>query len=223
MSHKKFYVKAGFLWLLHLPAAKQSSFAFGGKRYAYFRHRYNVTWLNERRVEIPVARAVLAEKAGAHVLEVGNVLPCYDTSLTHTVIDKYESSARPGFFQADAETFTDGAPYDLIISISTLEHVGWDETPRDEDKIGRTIRHLRGLLAPGGELVFTAPVGYSPPLDRLVDEGEGFIDRRSLRRVNALNEWEEAEWSAVKGTAFHRPYPFANALVVARISALSIG
>lgn len=222
MSHKRYYFKAGCLWLANAHRDKRRSFFFRGAEYAYFHHLYNVTWLNERRVEVPIARAVLAERAGARILEVGNVLSCYDASATHTVIDKYERSRRPNVIQADAEHFAEGGPYDLIISVSTLEHVGWDETPRDEGKIGRTVRHLRTLLAPGGELIFTAPIGYSPPLDRVVDEGAGFTERRCLRRINALNEWEETEWSAVKRAAFHRPYPFANALVVARLSPLSI-
>lgn len=176
-----------------------------------------MTWLNERCVEIPIMRDVMARHEGERVLEVGNVLSWYDHSLRHTVIDKYEKPNRENFFAEDAETFSRGAPYDLIISISTLEHVGWDEVPRDEGKVGRTILHLRSLLAPGGELVFTAPVGYSPPLDDFLNRADGFTERFCLRRVSVLNEWEKAEWSDVKGSAFHRPYPFANSLVIARV------
>jgi hypothetical protein len=220
MSHKKYYVKAGFLWLSGLGRHGKTDFKLNGRTYPYFQHRYNFTWLNERRVEIPVIRDMMSRGPSDRILEVGNVLSHYDCAMNHPVVDKYEKSSRQNLFTEDAETFSAGAPYDLIVSISTLEHVGQDETPRDADKIFRTVRHLRSLLSLGGEFVFTAPIGYSPSLDRLVDEGEGFIERLCLRRISARNEWEEADWSAIKGMKFHDPYPFANGLVIARVKAL---
>jgi hypothetical protein len=220
MGHKKYYVKAGFLWLSGLGRQSKPEFTLGGNTYSYFHHRYNFTWLNERCVEIPIIREILSRKPSVRLLEVGNVLSHYDRSMNHAVVDKYEKAKRQNLFTEDAETFSAGAPYDLIVSISTLEHVGHDETPRDADKIFRTVRHLRSLLSSSGELVFTAPVGYSPSLDRLVDEGDGMIERLCLRRINAKNEWEETDWDAIKSMKFHDPYPFASGLVVARMRAI---
>jgi len=220
MSHKKYYVKAGFLWLSGLARQSNPEFTLGGQTYSYFHHRYNFTWLNERCVEIPIIREILSRKPPGQLLEVGNVLSHYDRSMNHAVVDKYERAKRQNLFTGDAETFSAGAPYDLIVSISTLEHVGHDETPRDADKIFRTVRHLRSLLSFSGEFVFTAPVGYSPSLDRLIDEGDGMIERLCLRRINAQNEWKEADWDAIKSMKFHDPYPFANGLVVARMRAI---
>jgi len=145
------------------------------------------------------------------------VLSHYDDSLVHPVVDRYERQGRDNAFAEDAETFTHGAPYDLIVSVSTFEHVGQDDVPRDGQKILRTMLHVRGLLSPNGSLVFTAPIGYSPSLDRLVDHGDGFLERWCLRRVNAQNEWVEADWNDVRETKFHQPYPFANAIVIARV------
>ena len=220
MSHKKYYVKAGFLWLSGLGRQSNPEFTLSGQTYSYFHHRYNFTWLNERCVEIPIIREILSRKPPGQLLEVGNVLSHYDRSMNHAVVDKYERAKRQNLFTEDAETFSAGAPYDLIVSISTLEHVGHDETPRDADKIFRTVRHLRSLLSFNGEFVFTAPVGYSPSLDRLIDEGDGMIERLCLRRINAQNEWKEADWDAIKSMKFHDPYPFANGLVVARMRAI---
>jgi hypothetical protein len=216
MSHKKYYLKAGLIWLANLPRARKPDFQFDGKTYPYFCHHYNVTWLNERCVEIALMQDI-ARQPGVKLLEVGNVLSCYDRSLKHTVIDKYETPNRDNFFAEDAETFSTGAPYDRIISISTLEHVGWDESPRDEGKISRTIDHLRSLLTHEGELIFTVPVGYSAPLDKWLDTNERSISLRCLRRTSALNEWEESNWQTVRGSKFHEPYPFANGLVVGRL------
>ena len=217
MSHKRYYAKAGLLWLANLWRAKKKTFVFDGETYPYFYHPYNFTWLNERCVEIPIARKIMREYQGKRILEVGNVLSRYDETLTHTVIDKYERVNRPNFFAEDAETFHQGGPYDLIISISTLEHVGWDESPRDPDKIAHVVRHLRSLLSPNGVFYFTSPVGYSPPLDQAIDKSDGFTSVTCLRRKNVLNEWEQIDWRAAKSNRFHAPFPFANALVIARL------
>src|SRR2546430_9278756 len=56
-------------------------------------------------------------------------------------------------------------PYDLIVSVSTLEHVGYDEDPREPDKAARAVRNLLGLLAPGGTMLATIPIGHNRDLD----------------------------------------------------------
>ena len=217
MGHKTQYLRAAGVWLASANRRGQSTFKLAGQTYSYFGHPYNVTWLNERRVEIPIMRGVLEREPDARTLEIGNVLSHYDKSLVHPVVDRYERQSRDNAFAEDAETFTHGAPYDLIVSVSTFEHVGQDDVPRDEQKILRTMLHVRGLLSPNGSLVFTAPIGYSPSLDRLVDHGDGFLERWCLRRVNAQNEWVEADWNDVREAKFHQPYPFANAIVIARV------
>jgi hypothetical protein len=219
MSHKLFYAKAGLLWLSQLYRRSACTFSFKEQTLPYFHHFYNVTWLNERRVEIPIMLSILRSHPGARLLEVGNVLSHYDRLLTHPVVDLYEKTSRQNLFTEDAETFR-GGPYDLIVSISTFEHVGWDECPRNENKIASTIRNLRSLLAPGGAIVFSAPVGYSPPLDQVVETAEGFLERRCLQRVNLRNEWHEVGWDAVKQARFHKPYPFANGLIIGWIGSL---
>ncbi len=220
MSHKPYYLKAIILWLACVYRRGGAGFQLDGQSYRYFSHRYNLTWLNERRVEVPVIRRIVAANNGSRILEVGNVLSHYDPGLTHPVVDKYEKSSRLNLFMEDAETFSSDRLYDLVFSISTLEHVGWDESPRDESKVYHTVCNLRRLLAPGGELVFTAPIGYSPPLDRLIDNADGFIQRLCLRRLNVQNEWEEADWTTARHMKFHTPHPFANGLVIARVRPL---
>jgi len=60
-----------------------------------------------------------------------------------------------------------------IVSISTIEHVGWDETPRDPKKIPLALENLATkCLAPGGEIVVTLPIGYNTYLDKLMMELE---------------------------------------------------
>jgi hypothetical protein len=218
MGHKLAYLKAIGLWLASRGNGPKKRFTFCGHHLSYFSHWYNLTWLNERRVEIPVMRQLLKAYPEGKRLEVGNVLRCYDPSLTHVVVDKYEKSSSSCTFTEDAETFVRGAPYDLIFSISTLEHVGWDERPRDAQKIERTIKHLIGLLKLGGTLIFTAPIGYSPPLDGFVQKNVNSENIHCLKRINKHNEWQECSWEEARHCTFHKPYPFANALMIVSLT-----
>lgn len=143
------------------------SFTLDGDTLTYFHHPYNATWRNERAVEIPVARRFLTNVFGPG-LEVGNVLGHYGP-VFHTVIDKYEPSA--GVINVDVVDYRPPDRYGWIVAISTLEHVGWDEAPKDPDKAVRAIAHLRTLLRPGGRLLVTCPVGHNPGLDHAIRAG----------------------------------------------------
>jgi len=81
-------------------------------------------------------------------------------------LDKYEKGK--GVINEDVVDFTPSRKYDLIISISTLEHVGWDETPKEPEKAAKAIENLKRCLNPGGKIVFTVPVGQNPCLDNLI-------------------------------------------------------
>ena len=94
----------------------------------YLNHRYNYTWLNERAVETALAFEVLRDHAGQDVLEIGNVMSQY-VSVDHLVVDKYEHA--PGVVNADVVDLHLDAKFDLILAVSTLEHVGLDEETLD--------------------------------------------------------------------------------------------
>lgn len=191
------------------------TFRFNGRDYHYFYHPYNLAWRNERTVEIPIAGEFLSAHAGQEVLEVGNVLSHY-MEVRHDIIDKYEIAE--GVTNEDAVDFDPGKRYDLILSISTLEHVGWDETPRDPGKLPATVRNLMGLLAPGGKLVATVPLGLNPEFDRLVGEGAiPFTEMRALRRIGRKNEWIEADVPSVIGSRYARHAFRADAIIVGLI------
>ena len=53
----------------------------------------------------------------------------------------------------DIVDFSPSKNYDLIVSISTMEHVGWDEYPNDPPKILKGLRNLTRLLSPRGSLL----------------------------------------------------------------------
>ena len=188
------------------------TFALGDRKYRYFYHSYNRTWMNERAVEIGLIWDLLQQYPPQEVLEVGNVLSHY-FPVRHDVLDKYEIA--PGVINEDAVDFKPDKTYKLIVSISTLEHIGWDETPKDSTKVVRAVENLRKALTKGGTLISTVPVGYNPNLDKLVKEGQlRFTKRHCLKRISADNEWCEAECSEVLQQSFGHPFPSANGLVI---------
>jgi SAM-dependent methyltransferase len=200
-----------------LRVRRRDPFIFDGERYRYLLHHYNMTWRNERTVELPLAARVLERHPGARMLEVGNVLHNYldDSHIParREIVDKYELA--PGVRNIDVIDHHPDEPYDLIVSISTLEHVGWDEDPRDPTKSPRAIELLHSWLAPGGELLVTVPLGHNPELDRRLLDGPPMFERlRFLRRVSSGNRWVEAQADEVRGTLYGSPFPFANALAV---------
>lgn len=209
-------------WALGRPLAGRPTAAFGheGTALSYLRHPYNYTWLNERAVEVPLAAAVLAEHPGARVLEVGNVLSHY-LPVDHPVVDKYEQA--PGVHNADVvDVATDAEvtrPVDLVLAISTLEHVGLDEPVQDPGKPARAVAALTSLLAPGGRLWCTIPLGYNPLLQQQVLDGELGFDRvTALRRTGRDNRWAQVPVDEVAGVGYDWLLYTAHAVLVAELT-----
>ena len=189
------------------------TFEFAGAAHRYHIHPYSLD--NERTVEVALALDFLRGASGRG-LELGNVLSYY-TSLSHDIVDKYERS--PGVINEDIVTYAPGRKYDWIVTISTLEHVGFDEQPREPEKIRTAIARLKELLEDQGQLLVTIPLGYNPHVDQMVREGQtGLGEVRYLLRVSSDNRWREASLGEVIGAQFGFPFPYANALVVARFS-----
>jgi len=195
--------------LTRLVRAK--TFHFDGKTYEYLYHMYNKTWKNERAVEIPIFREVVMRHQHKRILELGNVLAHY-CSVNHDIVDKYEIAA--GVINQDIVEFTPQQRYDLIISISTLEHVGWDERPREPDKLLRAIEHLKEqCLVPGGTLIASLPLGYNTYFDGLIEKGQSpFTTQHFLKRISKRNYWVESHWESCRTAPYGRSV--ANALCI---------
>jgi SAM-dependent methyltransferase len=191
---------------------RPGTFTFAGAEYRYFVHAYNVTWRNERAVELPIVLRALDEHKGARVLEIGNVLAHYGRG-GHDVVDKYESA--PGVRGVDVVELEASDPYELVVTISTLEHVGFDEDVRDPNKPRLAVERMASVLAPGGKLLATVPLGYNDALDRDLREGRiPFDELRFLKRVSSDNRWREVTAAEVEGIAYGTPYKWANGLAV---------
>ncbi len=204
---------------------QETTFHFKGKEHPYFLHRYNHTWLAERTVEIPLARAWLEERKrqhpGGHVLEVGNVLSHYG-SVEHEVVDLYEQAH--SVINQDIATYQPAEPsrrYHAILAISTLEHVGEGEPDPAirAAHVQRAQLNLANLLAAGGELFATLPLGVETPFRAEIEQAalgqpSFFTQVAFLRRLDVTNNWAEATWHEVKDLTYDRPFPAANALAL---------
>lgn len=209
--HKKFQKHPVTLWY-YKTFKSGKLFSFAGRKYHYFYHKYNRTWMNERAVEVPIVWDYVTRFRGKRILEIGNILSHY-FPVTHDVVDKYEQAR--GVINKDVIDYSPGHGYDLIVSISTLEHVGWDEESRDPEKILRTIKNLKDLLNPGGLMIVTLSLGYNPLMDDLLKEGRLRFERQHfLKRISGDNRWKEVEWADVEGAAYDSPYFYANAIII---------
>jgi hypothetical protein len=202
-------------WLLvgrYSPIASRS-FQFGGKAYPYFLHPYNRTWYNERSVEISIFQELIEGRDPGSILEVGNVMSHY-VPVKHDVLDRYERFTRAPTIRQDLTAFNPEKHYDLIISISTIEHIGWDEGCRRPEKSGLAIARMRSLLAPGGCAAVSIPAGYNSHLDEAVRNGSMLSHCRYLKRVSRANDWIETDVVAALGCRYGFPYPGANGLTI---------
>ena len=174
-------------------------------------------WSGERTVEIPGVWAFVEPvlSSGGRILEVGTVVgnhyPEYRKKAD--VVDLVER--KPWVTNVDIEQWT-GGPYDLIVSISTIEHIGRPEygAPADPRKLIRVLQHLDSLLVEGGRLVFTWPWAYNHELDLLFWLKKIDVEVSVLKRV-AAEHWEEGTVPGLIGVHYGKPLRFANALVFA--------
>jgi SAM-dependent methyltransferase len=186
--------------------------SFEGKTYPYLYRRYNLTCQNERAVEIPIFQEIVGKYPSDQVLEVGNVLAHY-MPVHHTVVDKYEKA--PGVLNQDVVDYQPGRTFDLIIAISTLEHVGWDEPTHDPEKLLPALANLRRLLSPQGKLMVSMPVGYNPTVDRLAQAPDAlFAQVGYLKRMTRDNIWKEVAFKDVAAEKYNSRIPTATAVMV---------
>ncbi len=205
-------------WILRRLPRRQ--FQFRDHTLDYFYHPYNATWAGERIIEVSIAKSYLDAWAGKRILEVGNVMSHY-FPIQHEIVDKFEPG--PNILNEDILRFNPSHTYDLILSISTFEHIGFDDDSGSENsKIEEALQKCRSMLKPEGLLIITVPLGYNPDLDRLIREN----------RLNAVQKYYfvrtgATEWLACdQATAFQHPYksrfPYANSLLIAEFSSATV-
>lgn len=203
-------------------------FTHRGHQYPYMNHAFNYAWLNERAVEVPIVQKVVNDCEAGRILEVGNVISHYSGMMYRVptdIIDKYEinEATEEIVVNADIVNYSPAKRYKLIVSISTLEHVGYDEqvyggSPHTQHpcKFVDTLDNIRlNLLEPKGKLVFTVPLGYNREMDKMIFCGVVNIDSVFyMHRISHDNRWQDCKLENVKDTRYGAPYQFANAIAI---------
>ncbi len=167
----------------------------------------NWWWRTERALEIALAKHVLSGRHAEDLLEVGNVLRA--AGLTgHTVVDKYETA--PGVLNVDIVDFNPGRRYRILVSISTLEHVGFDEHPRDPEKARLALSKLGDLA---DQLFVTIPAGYNSDLEACFVDGP--FDRVEVFvKTSRLARWERLPIESASSIEYGHPYAYGNGILV---------
>jgi hypothetical protein len=165
-------------------------------------------WRSERCVEIALGAKALSNYDAEEVLEVGNVLPMANF-VGHTVVDKYERG--PGVINEDIVGFNPGRRFDLAISISTIEHVGWDELPQDPRKAAVALDAISELA---DDLLVTVPVGHHLALQDDFVNGGIFDEVTLIVRESRVPKWRRRPIADMSSLEYGRPLPFANGILV---------
>ncbi len=157
--------------------------------------------VNERIVEQPFVFAALGDLApGTRVLDVGGAESTVALSLASlgyrvTVAEPQGYPFRHpnlSVHQGPIRSLASSEPFDAVVVLSAVEHFGLGHYPGGDsagagsadggDADLAAIRHVAGLLAPGGRLVLTAPYGPAA-----VNDVERTYDRDGVLRL--LDGW----------------------------------
>ena len=190
------------------------TFVFNKREYHYFYHLYGYTLDSERAVEVPIIMREVDAYKGKRILEVGNVLSHF-YRLRRDVVDKFEKMV--GVINQDIVKFKPKEKYDLIVSISTLEHVGLDDTTKDPRGTLKALRNLKqNCLKRNGKIVVTLPLGYNKEMDRLLFASKlGFSSVYFLKRVSGDNRWKQVSKDEGRKIRYDFPFRHGNGVVVA--------
>jgi hypothetical protein len=189
----------------------RKSFVFDGKRLKYFYSGEGA--FSERGIEIPIINHFLHTNKKKKVLEIGNVLNLYKKH-NSDVIDKYEEAEN--VINQDIINYKPKIKYNLAVSISTLEHVGWDEIPKNPKNFFKAIQNIRkNCLKKGGRLIFTVPIGYNQYMDRILKNNKIKLYKKYFfKRISLNNQWVLTNEKEAFSKKYNFPYECANAIML---------
>jgi SAM-dependent methyltransferase len=164
--------------------------------------RVGLLLVNERVVEQPYVFAAVGTEP-RRVLDVGGTESTVGLSLAAlghdvTVVDPRPAQlAHPRLTSIAArleDLPADLEPFDIVVALSAIEHFGLEHygTPRgDERADAEALRHIRGRLRPGGELVLTVPLGVPG-----VDDFQRTYDVAGVREL--LAGWDDRDLTVAR-------------------------
>ncbi|MGN6387669.1 MAG: hypothetical protein ACTHMT_15680, partial [Verrucomicrobiota bacterium] len=132
----------------------------------------------------------------------------------HDILAKFEKG--PSVINADILTFQPSKKYDLVLSISTFEHFGFDDEADEPSslKISRAVSSCRNFLSASGTLAITVPIGYNPELDLLLSDGSLSPNREIYLKKYGRLDWKECGKAEALRAIYKSRFPYANAIGV---------
>ena len=151
---------------------------------------YNAAATNERTIEIPLG-FYFKDYFKNDIIEIGAVTPYYH-NCQHEVYDLYDSYKK--CIRKDFSTCDDFYKNKNILSISTVEHIGFDNYSNQHGKYpverwdgGFII--LQKIISSCNNYLLTIPIGYNPVLDHKILQSD--ISHLICKRTNRQNDWEQ--------------------------------
>lgn len=183
-------------------------FTLDNKTYNYYISKGNAV-VDERSVELPIAWNFI--EPGRDLLEIGNVLNIHlDKGYTHIVVDKYEQGL--GIVNQDIVDYNPKKKFDMIISLSTIEHIGFDEEIKDPKKVKAAMDKILSLLKPDGKLLITMPMGYNPAVDKYVKTTK--LRRSFMVKSSMFNDWQQSTEEEARLRPYNSKFKRDNAIVI---------
>src|SRR4030067_40909 len=183
-------------------------FFCNGEPLEYFYHEYNQTYKKERIIEVPIIMDYYNQFESSKILEVGNVLSNY-FNCSHDVIDKYDSSKN--VIREDIVEYNPTKRYSLAVSISTIEHIGVEDSPPNPRRVFDAIDNLRRI---SDLSVITIPMGFNKFLDSYIyNEELSFDEKYGFKRISR-ERWVQVDWEDITESNYDSPYGNANELFV---------
>ncbi len=206
--------------IIRRTISPEDSFTLNNKEYKYYVH--SSSWATERIVEVAVAKRYINENKNKKILELGNVLFQF-IDITWDVVDKYEKGK--DVINEDIIGYKPKEKYDLIVSVSTIEHIGFNEDvgagekPEDFTDNNKSIDAINSLkencLNTNGTLIITVPLGYNKEMDKKILENNlGLSEVYFLKRISRLNIWKEISKEEIISPRYNYPFPCANYICV---------
>lgn len=196
----------------------ENYFTFNKTDLPYFYHKHNLTFTNERAIELSIISSYLSNYHHDDILEIGAVTNHYLES-NWKIIDKFEVGQ--SIHNEDIEFFRTNKKYKFIFSISTLEHVGVDDDIEniDSNKIDRVFNNIiDNLLDDNGVFIFTIPLGYNHDLDnKIINKHINLTHTNFYKKINKKNNWKEVSISEVSRSDYGSVFSGAGELLVGTI------
>jgi len=203
--------------------------------YVYAPSSVQVLNINERIAELPFTFGEVAKvPPPARVLDIGSSESPVTLGLATLGYDVLAVDPRGYAFShpnlsvaaVEAQELDDREPFDLVVMLSTIEHVGIGHYVEADDDVAdlRVMERVAQLVRPGARLVLTTPFGVAAQdeVQRIYDPARltKLLDGWDVEVVKILERVSDTQWDVVGDSI---ELPPGDVFRVAMVSAVLAG